>query len=44
MGLKRSKWKRTWDIPMVISFGYASDRGVWGAQWRRERSKVVREI
>lgn len=44
VGLKRSKWKRTWDIPMVISFGYASDRGVWGAQWRRDRNKVVREV
>lgn len=42
--LPRRKWKKTWDIPMVISFGYGSDRGTWGAQWRRERSKVVREI
>ena len=43
-GLKRSKWKKTWDVPMVISFGYSTDRGTWGAQWRRDRSKVVREI
>ncbi len=33
-----------WDIPMVLGFGYRSERGLWGRQWRRERRKLVKEI
>ncbi len=40
VGVSGSKW----DIPMVLGFGYRSDRGLWGRQWRRERSKLVREL
>lgn len=33
-----------WDIPMVLGFGYRSERAIWGQQWRRERDKLVHEI
>lgn len=33
-----------WDIPMVLGFGYRSDRASWGRQWRRERAKLVHEL
>ncbi len=39
-GLKGDQW----DIPMVLGFGYRSERGLWGRQWRRERSRLVKEI
>ncbi len=44
LGLPRLGYLRTWDIPMVLGFGYRSDKGIWGKQWRRERSKLVKEI
>lgn len=40
VGLSGDKW----DIPMVLGFGYRSEKGLWGRQWRRERSKLVKEI
>jgi len=45
VGLTRSEWKQTWDIPMVMSFGYRDpDGGVWGEQWRRDRKRLIHEI
>ena len=45
VGLDRGAWKRTWDVPMVLGFGYRDPRGgVWGQQWRRAREKLVHEI
>lgn len=45
VGLSRFGFRRSWDIPMVIAFGYRDpQRGLWGAQWRRERHKLVREL
>jgi len=45
IGLPRSEWKRTWDVPMVLAFGYRDPKGgVWGTQWRRERDKLIHEI
>lgn len=45
VGLTRSEWKQTWDIAMVLSFGYRDPNGgVWGKQWRRSREKLIHEI
>lgn len=45
VGLSGSAFLAEWDIPMVISVGYRDpERGLWGKQWRRDRSKLIREI
>lgn len=45
VGLKSRQWKRTWDIPMVLAFGYRDPRGgVWGQQWRRARDELIKEL
>jgi nitroreductase len=45
VGLSRAQWKQTWDVPMVLAFGFRDpEGGVWGTQWRRSREKLVHEI
>jgi nitroreductase len=45
VGLDRCDWKRTWDVPMVLGFGHRDPKGgIWGAQWRREREKLIHEL
>ena len=44
VGLKRRHWKRRWDIPMVLAFGYRDPQtGLFGDRWRRDREKLVKE-
>lgn len=43
VGYHKHDWLKTWDVPMVIGLGYRGPRGLWGEQWRRERSKLIRE-
>lgn len=40
VGLRGSSW----DIPMVLGFGYRADNAIWATQWRRDRDKLVHEI
>ena len=45
VGMKRWSWKRTWDVPMVLAFGYREpEASLLGPRWRRERSALIREV
>jgi nitroreductase len=44
VGLPRAEWKETWDVTMVLAFGYRDPNGgVWGQQWRRDWHRLVHE-
>lgn len=45
VGLQGSHWKHSWDIPMVLAVGHRDPQGgLWGAQWRRDEDKLIKEI
>jgi nitroreductase len=45
VGMKRFGWKRTWDVPMVLAFGYRDPQSaLLGPRWRRERAQLIKEI
>lgn len=44
LGLRRSQWKRGWDITMVIALGHRANDAKVSPQWRRDRGALVHEI
>lgn len=45
VGMKRWGWKRSWDVPMVLAFGYRDPKtGLLGERWRRDRAQLIKEI
>jgi nitroreductase len=45
VGMRRWGWKRTWDVPMVLAFGYRDARhGILGPRWRRAREQLIKEV
>jgi nitroreductase len=45
VGMKRWRWKRGWDVVMVLAFGYRDPQtGILGQRWRRERGELIKEI
>jgi nitroreductase len=45
VGLPRWRWKLSWDVPMVLAFGYRNPKtGLLGERWRRDRSELIKEV
>jgi nitroreductase len=44
LGLRRARYKRDWDLTMVLAIGHRARTAFVGPQWRRERRALVSEI
>lgn len=45
VGMRRWSWKRSWDVPMVLAFGYRNPKtGLLGERWRRDPGQLIKEI
>jgi hypothetical protein len=43
--MRRWGWRRTWDVPMVLAFGYRNPKtGLLGERWRRDPAQLIKEI
>jgi nitroreductase len=44
LGLRKSGFKRSWDLTMVIAVGHRARTAHVPPQWRRDRDELVREV
>lgn len=44
IGLSRWRWKRSWELSMVLAVGYRDPEREVAPRWRRQRRHLVREV